>query len=201
MNTIKRFWALCLDTHMKLALYNYAIVIIIMLRIVKSCMLWIEFVFVFCRWSSDHEAVQEWGRFGGGVMSKIRNTDVPPGKSGSLIWLLDKCTSPCPWQKVKRPPHVWVHVLEGHVLMSIVLPAIEFVWWQDSVLPWGKSMWWKDKPFVSSSHANAAKPTSFPYCFIIFAWSIELGGKNSHSERGDGGMASGSLILWHCAAQ
>ena len=29
MNTIKRFWALCLDTHMKLALYKYAIIIII----------------------------------------------------------------------------------------------------------------------------------------------------------------------------
>ena len=76
---------------------------------------------------------------------------------------------------MERPPHVWVHVVEGHVLMSIVLPAIEFVWWQDSVLPWVKSMRWKDKPFVVSSHANAAKPTSFPYCFIIFTWSIELG--------------------------
>ena len=29
MNTVKRFWALCLDTHMKLALYKYAIIIII----------------------------------------------------------------------------------------------------------------------------------------------------------------------------
>ena len=29
LNTIKRFWALCLDTHMKLALYKYAIIIII----------------------------------------------------------------------------------------------------------------------------------------------------------------------------
>ena len=29
MHTIKRFWALCLDTHMKLALYKYAIIIII----------------------------------------------------------------------------------------------------------------------------------------------------------------------------
>ena len=32
MNTIKRFWALCLDTHMKLALYKYAIII-------NTCML------------------------------------------------------------------------------------------------------------------------------------------------------------------
>ena len=32
MNTIKRFWALCLDTHMKLALYKYAIIIIINLQ-------------------------------------------------------------------------------------------------------------------------------------------------------------------------
>ena len=31
MNTIKRFWALCLDTHMKLALYKYAIIIIIII--------------------------------------------------------------------------------------------------------------------------------------------------------------------------
>ena len=30
MNTIKRFWALCLGTHMKLALYKYAIIIIVM---------------------------------------------------------------------------------------------------------------------------------------------------------------------------
>ena len=27
MNTLKRFWALCLDTYMKLALYGYAIII------------------------------------------------------------------------------------------------------------------------------------------------------------------------------
>ena len=26
MNTIKRFWALCLDMHMKFALYKYAII-------------------------------------------------------------------------------------------------------------------------------------------------------------------------------
>ena len=38
MNTIKRFWALCLDTHMKLALYKYAIIIIIIFRF--------DFVFV-----------------------------------------------------------------------------------------------------------------------------------------------------------
>ena len=31
LNTIKRFWALCLDTHMKLALYKYAIIIIIII--------------------------------------------------------------------------------------------------------------------------------------------------------------------------
>ena len=31
MNTIKRFWALCLDTHMKLALYKYVIIIIIII--------------------------------------------------------------------------------------------------------------------------------------------------------------------------
>ena len=36
MNTIKRFWALCLDTHMKLALYKYAIIIIIIIIISKS---------------------------------------------------------------------------------------------------------------------------------------------------------------------
>ena len=31
LTTIKRFWALCLDTHMKLALYKYAIIIIIII--------------------------------------------------------------------------------------------------------------------------------------------------------------------------
>ena len=31
INTIKRFWALCLDTHMKLALYKYAIIILLLL--------------------------------------------------------------------------------------------------------------------------------------------------------------------------
>ena len=31
LNTIKRFWALCLDTHMKIALYKYAIIIIIII--------------------------------------------------------------------------------------------------------------------------------------------------------------------------
>ena len=29
VNTMKRFWALCLDTHMKLAQYEYAIIIVI----------------------------------------------------------------------------------------------------------------------------------------------------------------------------
>ena len=38
--------------------------------------------------------------------------------------------------------------------MSIVLPVIEFVWWQDSVLQWVKSTRSKDKPFVVSSQAN-----------------------------------------------
>ena len=33
MNTVKRFWALCLDRHMKLALYKYAIIIIIIICI------------------------------------------------------------------------------------------------------------------------------------------------------------------------
>ena len=33
MNTVKRFWALCLDTHMKLTLYKYAIIIIIIIMI------------------------------------------------------------------------------------------------------------------------------------------------------------------------
>ena len=31
LNTIKRFWALCLDTHMKLALYKYAIIYLFIL--------------------------------------------------------------------------------------------------------------------------------------------------------------------------
>ena len=35
LNTIKRFWAVCLDTHMKLALYKYAIIIIITFGIVE----------------------------------------------------------------------------------------------------------------------------------------------------------------------
>ena len=30
MNTIKRFWALCLNTYMKLVLYEYAIIIVIL---------------------------------------------------------------------------------------------------------------------------------------------------------------------------
>ena len=34
LNTIERFWALCLDTHMKLALYKYAIIIIIIIIII-----------------------------------------------------------------------------------------------------------------------------------------------------------------------
>ena len=31
MNTIKRFWASCLDTHMELALYKYVIIVIIII--------------------------------------------------------------------------------------------------------------------------------------------------------------------------
>ena len=34
MNTLKRFWASCLDTHMKLALCKYAIIIIIIIVII-----------------------------------------------------------------------------------------------------------------------------------------------------------------------
>ena len=37
MNTTKRFWALCLDTHMKLALYKYAIIIIYICMYVCVC--------------------------------------------------------------------------------------------------------------------------------------------------------------------
>ena len=43
LNTIKRFWALCLDTRMKLALYKYAIIIIINgspLKLVKKSVGW-----------------------------------------------------------------------------------------------------------------------------------------------------------------
>ena len=36
MNIIKRFWALCLDTHMKLALYKYAIIIMLLLIVDHS---------------------------------------------------------------------------------------------------------------------------------------------------------------------
>ena len=36
LNTIKRFWALCLDTHMKLALYKYVIIIIIIIIIIPK---------------------------------------------------------------------------------------------------------------------------------------------------------------------
>ena len=31
MNTIKRFWASCLDTHMELALYKYVIIVVIII--------------------------------------------------------------------------------------------------------------------------------------------------------------------------
>ena len=37
LNTIKRFWALCLDTHMKLALYKYAIIYIYIYICVCVC--------------------------------------------------------------------------------------------------------------------------------------------------------------------
>ena len=39
----------------------------------------------------------------------------------------------------------WVHVVAGQMLMSTVLPAIGFVWWQDRVLPKVESLWWQDK--------------------------------------------------------
>ena len=41
--------------------------------------------------------IRECFRFSGIMMSWIENTDVPPGKNGSLMWLLDNWTSPCPW--------------------------------------------------------------------------------------------------------
>ena len=33
---VKRFWALCLDTHMKLALYKYAIIILIKCLVLEN---------------------------------------------------------------------------------------------------------------------------------------------------------------------
>ena len=40
LNTTKRFWALCLDTHMKLALYKHAIIIIIIIICGVLCGKW-----------------------------------------------------------------------------------------------------------------------------------------------------------------
>ena len=48
MNTIKRFWALCLDTHMKLALYKYAIIIIIIMKNIVFIMMWVWCKHVMC---------------------------------------------------------------------------------------------------------------------------------------------------------
>ena len=41
----------------------------------------------FCRWSGDHGTVRERGRFGSIRMVWIQNTDVSPGKSGSMMSL------------------------------------------------------------------------------------------------------------------
>ena len=48
MNTIKRFRALCLDTHMKLALYKYAIIIIIIIIIIRGICSDMPFITLIC---------------------------------------------------------------------------------------------------------------------------------------------------------
>ena len=56
MNTIKRFWALCLDTHMKLALYEYAIIIIILYKTNQND--YVKGLFSICKFISPeyHES-------------------------------------------------------------------------------------------------------------------------------------------------
>ena len=65
MNTVKRFWALCLDTHMKLALYKYAIIIIIIIIIMlrRGALLFLKVIRQISR--SHHSKKRRiWPRLG-----------------------------------------------------------------------------------------------------------------------------------------
>ena len=50
-------------------------------------MLWIKFAFVSLDFVDEAAIMEQRGRFGGIRMVWTWNTDVPPGKSGSLMWL------------------------------------------------------------------------------------------------------------------
>ena len=50
-------------------------------------MLWIKFAFVFLDFVHEAAIMEQGGRFGSIRMVWIRNTDVSPGKSGSMMSL------------------------------------------------------------------------------------------------------------------
>ena len=124
----------------------------------------------FCKWSRDHGTVwKEHGTrwTGMGRHFLIMVTDVLNGwlmRSGLMTWPLEWLTNgpPRDWvllvvgrasshrlslnggrtkARVNSPPSDWVHVVLGQIFISEVLPVIEFMWWQDSILLTVDSEW------------------------------------------------------------
>ena len=88
------------------------------------------------------------------ILSWTRNTDVPPGKSGSLMWLASLSTNGLPRvhdRKSSVLPLSWLHGVVGHELdrgssiLSLTVamedrapsPYLNCVGWQDK-----SSFWW-----------------------------------------------------------
>ena len=88
------------------------------------------------------------------------------------------------------------------MLMSTVLPAIGFVWWQDCVLPKVESLWWQDKRsgiIIIPILLSQLFPVGFYHCDLVDR--IEVKQQNGHSDGEVGGRTSSSLSLWHCTVQ
>ena len=163
----------------------------------------------FCRRSGDHGAIREGGRFGSIWMVWIQNTDVSPGKSGSmmsltsywrngapvLVVMTSRASSPClncmGWQDMSltvakedraSSPYLncigrqdksssrWSFPMSGGMASS---PYLNCVGWQDKLTVEVKNhnaLWSASE---TSHHSNATELTSFSYCFVMVAWSIE----------------------------
>ena len=71
MKPKKRFWASCLDTHMKLALYEYAIIIIVVVIII------IIIIFIIIIISSSSSIIVIWRRLGDKPISEPMVVKLP----------------------------------------------------------------------------------------------------------------------------
>ena len=133
-------------------------------------MLWIKFAFVFCRWSGDHGAIRERGRFGSIRMVWTQNTDVSPGKSGSMMSLTSYWRNGAPVLVVMTSPASspylncvgWQDMcLTETMKCRVSSPCLNCVGWQDISLTEGRAsspcldcVGWQDMRLVSGQASS-----------------------------------------------